>query len=188
MGSGGLLVLAPESRVDRHFKAELWGLKMGLEIAWNMLDKKKSMEHGLQEADSQTLVDHRIFDMDDSVLLSAGGMWVIRWGRRKKLELKEWDDVWDTDSEEEAADWFSSAVDQAQRDELIQLLEDSVDSQGVKRKRLDEFCYQVTEGCDAGDATYAACFCLCDGALSSNGRACPQVQAQVHSMPWPSSP
>ncbi|KAJ4850654.1 hypothetical protein Tsubulata_003894, partial [Turnera subulata] len=197
-------------------------------------------------------------------------MWVIRWGQRKKLELKEWDDGWDTDNEEEAADWFSSALDQAQRDEFIKRekhaiqtkgfdlpsaipsgiiepvnlgepqhfqriralsnfavaffnkkkviranfwgqrcsylltlrviesstlemktyqtrismedfyyaqfpnkkrdhveifrplpdyidLEDSVDSQGVKRKRLDEFCYQVTEECDAGDATYAAC-------------------------------
>ncbi|KAJ4850656.1 hypothetical protein Tsubulata_003899, partial [Turnera subulata] len=215
------------------------------------------------------------------------GMWVIRWGKRKKLELKEWDDGWDTDSEEEAADWFSGALDQqAQRDELIERekhviqtkgfdlpsaipnciiepvnlgdsphfqriralssfsvaffnqkkrrsylltlrviesstlemkiyqtrismediyfaqfpnkkrdhveifrpmpdyidLEDSVDSQGAKRKRLDEFGYQVmTEECDAGDATYAACsVCATELYRLMAERACSQVQTQIH--------
>ncbi|KAJ4847513.1 hypothetical protein Tsubulata_024890 [Turnera subulata] len=64
--------------------------------------------------------------------------------------------------------------DNAQHGEMIEVedvkiisvtdLEDSLDSRGVKRKRLDELSYQTAEECDTGDATYAACS-VCDTEL-----------------------
>ncbi|KAJ4849338.1 hypothetical protein Tsubulata_010247 [Turnera subulata] len=69
----------------------------------------------------------------NSVYLTAtciwlSGMWTIRRGRKEKLNLKEWDDGWDTDREE--GSWFSYVQDRADRDMLIQSERHTIQTKG----------------------------------------------------------